>query len=233
METVIARYKEKNGNKVITVYNDVMAENPMHEYANFGRLWVTGNYALGHQHFNDSEALREYIADENPVFVFDFYYYDHRANGCTVSIDGPHDFKHTLRPDLDEVDEEDLESKYDDCHLFGSDYGTHEWGFADDQTGYWFITKEDLDKEFGEGWENNLEETEQKVKRIIECQVETYEKYLNGDVYGFIVTENVHCDSCNHTNEEHHDSCWGFYLIDDIWEQMEEKKEDFEEVYHI
>ena len=51
------------------------------------------------------------------------------------------------------------------------------------------------------------------VERCLTDEVETYDQYLRGDVYGYVVERIV---SCDHGDEhvEHVDSCWGFYGSD-------------------
>lgn len=42
-------------------------------------------------------------------------------------------------------------------------------------------------------------------------ELDTYTKYLNGEVYGYRVVEVEKCDKCGHEEENEVDSCWGFY----------------------
>lgn len=42
----------------------------------------------------------------------------------------------------------------------------------------------------------------EKIKEILRGEVEIYDQYLRGEVYGFIVEDD---------DGEHIDSCWGFY----------------------
>ena len=48
----------------------------------------------------------------------------------------------------------------------------------------------------------------------IEGEIETLDQYVTGDVYGFQISKNVTCDSCDNTKDEHEDSCYGFYGSD-------------------
>jgi hypothetical protein len=45
------------------------------------------------------------------------------------------------------------------------------------------------------------------AKKILEGEVETYDTFLRGDVYGYVI-EN------NQPSEEYEDSCWGMYGYD-------------------
>lgn len=56
-----------------------------------------------------------------------------------------------------------------------------------------------------------------KAENALRDEVTTYDQYLTGDVYGFIVEERetVDCPSCERPfGWEHTDSCWGFYGSD-------------------
>jgi hypothetical protein len=53
-----------------------------------------------------------------------------------------------------------------------------------------------------------------KVSADIEDEVNTYDQYLRGDVYGFQLTRKEVCRSCEHVEQEIIDSCYGFYGSD-------------------
>jgi hypothetical protein len=82
----------------------------------------------------------------------------------------------------------------------------------------------------GNYWNNDSKEppTEADLKawaeRLIKAEVETYDQYLTGDVYGYVIDEAVEdptrpgeqmidCDE-QPVFEEGDDSCWGFYGSD-------------------
>ena len=74
------------------------------------------------------------------------------------------------------------------------------------QVGFIYVTKETLQKEYGEITEGVLE----TATRVLEGEVKTYDQYLTGDVYGFELVKKSTCDQ-GHEHEEEIDSCWGFY----------------------
>ena len=81
-------------------------------------------------------------------------------------------------------------------------------GFSDifdsGQLGFIYISKEKALKEFSQKkWSKKLEE---KVIRILEGEIETYDQYLTGDVHGFCIyrPEDEDCDNVE-------ESVWGFY----------------------
>jgi len=68
-----------------------------------------------------------------------------------------------------------------------------------------YVTRDKVRAEYG--WKYLTHERIQKIESYLRSEVELYDLYLQGRVYGFIST----CDLCR---EE--DSCWGFYGED--WE---------------
>lgn len=68
--------------------------------------------------------------------------------------------------------------------------------------GFIYVTKDKLNEEG-----INKEDAEKRLKG----EVETYDQYLNGDIYGFQLVELTNCKCCSHNGEVELDSCWGFY----------------------
>jgi hypothetical protein len=58
--------------------------------------------------------------------------------------------------------------------------------------------------------------TEDKIRSHLKNEVETYNQWMSGDVYGFILRrwEEAECGDPNHGDWEDEDSCWGFYGSD-------------------
>jgi len=69
------------------------------------------------------------------------------------------------------------------------------------QVGYIYVSKEDVRKEWG--WKYLTEKRIEKIRQILRTEVEIYDHYLTGMVFGY----QVECNMCG--NEL--DSCWGFY----------------------
>ena len=78
------------------------------------------------------------------------------------------------------------------------------------QVGWVFISREEAIKNWGK-----VEESELKVLcgKAIDCDVETYDDYLTGNVFGYVLEKPVEkCDKCWCVPEpEEIESCWGFY----------------------
>lgn len=54
-------------------------------------------------------------------------------------------------------------------------------------------------------------ETLNKVDDILRGEVDTYDQYLRGEVYGYVISKAVCCDKCGNCEDIHVDSCWGNY----------------------
>lgn len=76
-------------------------------------------------------------------------------------------------------------TRHHDCDPGGWDSGP---------VGYIYATPEDVQKEFNGD--------KDKAKACLEQEVKTFDQYLQGDVWGFVVEDD---------NGNHMDSCWGFY----------------------
>jgi hypothetical protein len=74
------------------------------------------------------------------------------------------------------------------------------------QVGYIYITKEKIIEEYG----NDSAETRERVNGYLKGEVETYDQYIRGDVYGFVIEEVSTCDH-GHEHATEVDSCWGFF----------------------
>lgn len=59
-----------------------------------------------------------------------------------------------------------------------------------------------------------------KVTGILTAEVETYDQYLRGDVYGYQVFKVKKCEE-GHEHEEELDACWGYYGQDECMKEAE------------
>jgi hypothetical protein len=81
--------------------------------------------------------------------------------------------------------------------------------------GYIYVEKDKVRKEFGK-WTN---ETRAKAIKVLEAEVQTYDCYLSGSVYGYQVKDE---------DGELLDSCWGFYGMNEV---INEAKATAESIY--
>lgn len=78
------------------------------------------------------------------------------------------------------------------------------------QVGFIFATRKGIVENFG----NDALGTLERVSDCLRAEVETYDTFLRGDVYGFILESREACESCGHGDWKHEDSCFGFYGLD-------------------
>ena len=74
-----------------------------------------------------------------------------------------------------------------------------DWG----QIGFAFVSREKVLKKYGK--KELSVKIKQKALSALLLEIETYNQYLQGEVYGFVIKD---------ANGEHVDSCWGFYEFD-------------------
>ena len=91
-------------------------------------------------------------------------------------------------------------------------------GWDSGQVGWIFVTKEQVRKEYGV--KRITKDIVDKVTKVLEGEVKTYDQYLTGDVYGYRISQIDVCDKgCEHKDEI--DSCWGFYGEESAQEEGE------------
>ena len=82
------------------------------------------------------------------------------------------------------------------------------------QIGWIFIEEKQWIQMMGE----DMDRSEDRLEKIIEGDIETYDKYITGEVYGYEVYEVETCNKgCEHKTLV--DSCWGFYGEEDCREE--------------
>lgn len=73
------------------------------------------------------------------------------------------------------------------------------------QIGFIYCTKEDIKKE---------KFTKKKAEKCLIQEIDTYNDYLTGNIYEFVLYELKTCKCCSHIEEQVLDSCGGFYGSD-------------------
>lgn len=66
------------------------------------------------------------------------------------------------------------------------------------QVGYIFITREAVFREYG--WKRITKQRREQLEEILIAEVDQYDTYLKGDVWGYIISRHDQLDSC-----------WGYY----------------------
>jgi hypothetical protein len=77
------------------------------------------------------------------------------------------------------------------------------------QVGWVYVSHENILKTYGY---LNIE----RATRCLEGEVKTFDTYLQGDVYGYILEKSNICDCCGNIEWEEVDSVWGYYDLASI-----------------
>lgn len=81
--------------------------------------------------------------------------------------------------------------------------------FDSGQVGFIFVSKKVLREEYGVKYVT--QKVRDKALKVLLGEVETYDQYLTGDIYGYRITDTE--------TDEKLDSCWGFYGSDYCMEE--------------
>lgn len=74
-----------------------------------------------------------------------------------------------------------------------------------------YVTRESVLREFGV--KRISSKLRARVESILRGEVETYDSYLRGDVYGYVITDTI--------TDSEIESCWGFYGLADCRSEAE------------
>lgn len=193
----------------IQIVNDEDGPNPRQEFDNFGHIvcWHS-RYCLGDVDRNckhkerwhrDFESFREYFLEHKDEFavILTLYLYDH--SGITLRVD---------------------KSGFEMADADGWDWGP---------VGLTYCTLEEVWKEYGKTTSSPDEpfsltqhvitqEMKDKAKALLIAEVETYDQYLTGDVWGYTVDTYI-----GETEEDGEPVDPEDYLeTDDLWEEVME-----------
>ena len=78
------------------------------------------------------------------------------------------------------------------------------------QVGWIFVSRAKAQKEWG------AEITDEDIKFSLNQEIETYDQYLKGDIYGVVVEQDAPCKECGHNEPTRLDEVWGVYGYDEI-----------------
>lgn len=76
------------------------------------------------------------------------------------------------------------------------------------QVGFIVISKEKMISEYSQDYDV------EKIKGYLRNEIETFNQFLGGDVYGYQLIQENKCDHCNNVEQEEIDSCYGFFGLD-------------------
>jgi hypothetical protein len=189
----------ENDKYVLTVEQDEYSESPR-EWDNLGTMvcWHR-RYYLGDKHsFYDTDDMYSYlytdITGEEPE------QYDHETEDAYS------------KRILDVISEHYVILPlylYDHSGISMSTSRTYPFDCRWDsmQVGWIYVKK---------GTEETEKFTDDELYEILIGEVETYNRFLVGDIVSFVLEEKKHCDCCGNYKLELVDSCCGFYDIKDI-----------------
>lgn len=210
----------------IKLYYDEDASNPRKEFDNLSTmLCAHDRYDLGDEKIRGEDQAIIRISEEDGVTV------KCSQCGATLENDGDSWFVWIKDDEGDDVEQYECEKGEPTVHRSGEvEPGWHDpeligveilnlylydhsgitmrtSRFSDPwdsgQVGVIFLTHETVRKEWRESsGELTDEQVVEKALACLEAEVETYDQYLTGDIYGFVVVD---------SEGETLDSCWGFY----------------------
>jgi hypothetical protein len=82
------------------------------------------------------------------------------------------------------------------------------------QVGFIYMTKETA-AVIAENRTEPLEHLHERMRQILKDEVEVFDRYLRGEVYGFKIVTIRKCE-LGHEHAEENDSCWGFFTGTDL-----------------
>jgi hypothetical protein len=211
------------GNKRLKIVYDEDAESPR-KWDNLGKMvCFHSRYNLGDSHsYSDKDdfifsLLEETLGDTDLAE-------EHIENELNRLRDlYP---KKNIDRNLDDVLLERIEEKFLVLPLYIYDHSgitisTRSFSCPWDsgQIGWIYVSHEDIIKEYG------FLDIDRATK-YLEGEVETFDQYLQGDVYGYILEKSSKCDCCGDIEWEHLDSCWGYYDLDSIKSEVPNELSD-------
>jgi hypothetical protein len=108
------------------------------------------------------------------------------------------------------------------CMKVGSFSGLLPQGHAEfdsGQVGFIYVTKEKIQEAFIPKAKIMTKAIKEKAEKVLRAEVEIYNQYISGDVYGFRITK----------NDQEFDACWGFFGSDDAEAEAKSQVDYFSE----
>lgn len=207
----------------VRIIQDSDAFNPRTEYdSHAGRMlcWHHG-YNLGDEHRYESEDCLRELAFEAEDGLWEYierlegevYERLHRRaadHGCNDWKSREAYAYKFIRKRIDDRIEAALSAGYVILPLYLYDHsgitmntGGFSCGWDSSQVGWIVCDKETINKEF--------DGDRDKAEKCLESEVEVYDAYISGNVWGYIAEEREVAEDAVEADWEEVDSCWGFY----------------------
>lgn len=237
---------EMVGNFKIKIFWD---DDPMspREWDNLGHMvcWH-GRYNLGDEQRRDSpEEFFQELAEAVDDTVAERIYYWEDGNGYQkIYNDCAREFPDTNwmdRPTCDRVNKkvmnliyQTVEEHYIMLPLYLYDHGgiTMSTGsfscrFDSGQVGWIYVTKKKVREEYS--WKNLTKKRIETIEGYLKGEVEVYDRFISGQVYGYEVTEHGTCKHCGAAIEVDIGSSGGHFMdYDDLLEEVKQEVQGYE-----
>lgn len=185
----------KKDDQELKIFYDEIALDPRKDFDNFGIMICSySNYTLGDKNITPNEIMNE-INELKPIVCFPLFVYDH--SGLSISCDESRPY-----PYNDEWD----------SSFIGFIYATKDM-ILDNFTGY---DKNGNRKPIKKRLTKRMIE---QARQLLKSEVEEYNYYLSGQVYGYNISKVIKCN-LGHEHNDIIDSCGSFYGHDAIKDDL-------------
>lgn len=202
----------------INVYpDDDPAINPIDDWDMLGKMACWHNrYTLGHEQpdCNPQEFMQQLAIDADPYNENRIDYWESGPGWVSLQNTYTSDAVDQCEKRVDRLIEKAIIQNYIMLPLYLYDHsgitistGPFSCPWDSGQIGYIYVSIKDVLKEFNR--KKMSKKLRQKVIDILNSEVNSYDHYLTGSVYGYMI------EPANENNEiECDDSCWGFLGYD-------------------
>lgn len=243
MEPLIMRAKDKETGVALNVYADDVGMESPRDWGTLGTMvCFHRDYNLGDEHKYDTPrdflenlaaevATRDDIVSVSNKIAGEEKDYESEEEYCDMVDD--------LEDNLwsERAEDEDLWEIITDhavilpLYLYdhsGITMKTKPFGCPWDsgQVGWIYVTHETVAREFSS--DHTVDDWE-RAEYALKQEIETYDQYITGEVYGFVLEKEDVCNRCGQETSDMLDSLWGLYGYEDLEENL---REHLEEKYH-
>ena len=190
-------YTEDYHSYIINIYCDLDPENPR-EWDNFGTMVCKHRrYTLGDIQISGDTI--DWLANKLNIDDLDEWVNKHVSDAPAVYCN------EVLYALIAEIEKDNILLPlyiYDHSGITMNTTGfSCPWDSS--QVGFIYVSKDEICKEFG--WKYLTKKRINRAKEILRNEVNTYDQYIRGDVYGYTIID---------PSGNLFDSCWGFYPND-------------------
>lgn len=196
---------------VLRIIYDEDSQDPREDNENLGTMvcWHS-NYKLGDKHkFSDSDEFMFWLLEET------LGSYEKAERKLCAICDSVGRYTRGYRREVDRKIIEFVSSKFLVLPMYLYDHSiqsvsmssfigrAHHAEWDSGQVGWVYVSKAKIREEYG--CRLITKKVMDKVMSVLKAEMETYDKYIRGDVFGFVLEDK---------DGKEIDSCWGFYGSD-------------------